>query len=150
MPVTDIEQLHRQAVVTILAASTPVRTAVGRATEVLFQRSTSIGLDVPLPVLLYDLVSFDDASGNARLLLTAVAEGTVTNPDAAATCREILRVAVEALDYPAFAAQSLETVPFPESRQSVENDPDAPGTINREGQPFLQQADTLVPLLYLP
>ena len=151
MPATDTEQIIREAVVSILVASAPVQTAIGRATEKVWQRSPSIGVEVPLPVLLYDLVSFDDASGNSRLILTALVDGgNATTADAAAKCREILKAGVGALDYPAFAALGLEVIPYPENRQSVENDPDAPGSINREGQPLLQQADALVPLLYLP
>lgn len=150
MPVTDEEQLLRQGMVAILTSAVPLQTVIGRATDVLWQRSASISAEAPLPLLLYDIVNYDAGTGAATVLLTALAEERLEAPDAAATCRAILRAAVDALTWAAFNALGLEVLPGAESRQSVESDPEVPGSINREGQPLLQQADTLVPLLYLP
>lgn len=146
MPVTDVEQLLREAVASVIATNATVQAAVGRTTDVIRQRSPSIAEDTPLPIVLYDLQQYDDQHCEATLLLSVMAE----TGDAAATCRAVMRAAVDALDWAAFHALGIEIVPRAERRQSLESSADVPGHVNRDGQPFLQQVDAIVPLLYLP
>jgi hypothetical protein len=141
----DPRQQVREAVVAILGGAA-IQAVAGRATDVVRQRSSSIDVEAPLPLVLYDLVAFDEATGDGRLLISAIAEGTVAAPNAEQLCHNLLRASIDALDYPAFAAQGQEVVPFTASRPSVETDPDVPGTINRAGQPLLQQADAVLGL----
>ncbi len=149
MPATDSEQMIREAIVSVIAGNATVQSVAGRATDVIRQRAPSVEEDTPLPIVLYDLVSYEDWNGTGQVLLTAIEDApSLARADAAAACRALLKAAIDALDWAAFHALGLEIVVFADSRQS--NNPDVPGHINRDGQPLLQQADALVPLLYLP
>lgn len=139
MPVTDTEQLVRQAIVTILTANAALQTAIGRATADIVIERGQFAPGQSLPVLAYDFEGFapDEES---TLVLSAVTD----EPEGSIKCRAILEAAVAALTSDAFAGQSLDVVVYNEHRASVDLDDQ-----RRIGQPNLQQADAVLTLLQL-
>ncbi len=141
MPVTDVEQLIRQAVVTIAEANAGLQAVMGRASGIIIEKSQAVP-DVPLPILAYDLETFDEGSGRAQLALSACAD----EPEGSVKCRAILEAAAAAFTWAAFSAQGLEIVPLPQVRASVDVDPERRLSLTL-GQPNLAQADSVIPLL---
>lgn len=141
MPVTDTEQLIREAVVSVAEANTALQGVIGGSrTSGWIIEVEQANADTPLPILAYDLEQYDEATGNALLRLSAVAD----QAGGSAKCRAILEAALAGFTWTAFSAKGLEMVPGTVTRQSVPLDDDTRG---RLGRPMLAQADALLPLL---
>lgn len=144
MPVTDQEQLLREALVTVLTADADVQALTGRATRNVLERDT-LAADVSLPVLAYDLLATDMGAGQADLLLTAVTNGA----NAGAVARALLEAAADALTHAALLAAGADVVPLgPGIRRSVDELEDVRDRLALES-PTLQQADWSLRLLLL-
>src|SRR5689334_8494772 len=129
MPVTDLDQLLRQAIIAILSTDATLRTLCGRTTRIAIERDT-FTKDQPLPAIAFDLREVDFGSNRLELVLTGCAEGN----DSGKKTRELLEAAVAALSYAAFAAQSLEVVPsVPVRRSSTEDEALTAAMNQREG-----------------
>ena len=145
MPVTDTEQLIREATKAILDADTTLRTLTGRTSRIVLEKDR-VAIGVQLPVLAYDLLTFDEASGRAVLLLTAIANDST---NAGQKARAMLEAAKNALTAPAYEAQGLDYIaPQEGTRQSVDEVEDIRGLLDLES-PTLTQADWSLPLLVL-
>ena len=137
MTTTDVEQLVREAVVTILEADAPLITLMGGTARVV-DRGT-LGPDVAFPCLVYDVQDFNEATGQMTLLLTGLDTTQATAPSVA---RHLVKAAADALTQTAFAGQGMQVAPSDRRMVNV----DEAGLIEI-GNPNLRQADSLVPLL---
>jgi hypothetical protein len=145
MPVTDTEQLIREATMTILNADTALRTLFGRTVNIVLERNT-IARGIPLPVLAYDLLNYDEAAGRATMLLTSVSNAQT---NAGQVCRNALELAEAALTAPAYQTAGLDYIaPMIGVRQSVEEVEDIRGFLEMDS-PTLQQADVTLVLQVL-
>lgn len=145
MPVTDTEQLIREATRTILTASTDLQTLFGRATRLVVERN-SLNLETPVPVIAYDVLNYDEAAGRAVLLLTAITKDAT---NAGQKARAALEICKAVLTTETFLAQSLDyIVPLDGVRQSVDEVEDIRGFLELDS-PTLTQADWSLPLLVL-
>jgi len=139
----DLEQTFRVALVTILDANAAVKAATGRASGVQVVEFGQWGYsDPPLPILVYDLVTYDKATGRITLALTGVS-GT-----SAANAREVLKAGSAALTYTAFAAQSLDVARWEGARSSVLLSGED-RLLARAGDEELHQADETLELMLL-
>ena len=145
MPVTDTEQLIREATVAILNADTALRTLFGRTTRLAVERN-NLNLETPIPVIAYDVLNYDEAAGRAVLLLTAVTKDTT---NAGQKARAALELCKAALTASAYQAQGMDYIaPMEGVRQSVDEVEDIRGFLELDS-PTLTQADWSLPLLVL-
>lgn len=143
MPATDLEQRLREAIVAIATAHAGLRAVLGRTTRLVVERDT-LAQDVVLPVLAYDLLTYDEASGRGEVLVTAIAEGV----DAGAKCRAALEQLQLALTAPAFEALGLQVAPLEGTRRSVDEVEDVRDRLALDS-PTLTQVDWSLLLLVL-
>jgi hypothetical protein len=146
MPVTDREQLTRQAIDTILNADVPLQTVLGRATGLCIERAPFV-VNPVVPIAVVDLAETDMGSGAISCVVDAVARDETGLPGGKRV-REICEAVVNALTNPAFEAQSLPIVPLAEVRESVSPD-EAFNAVNLTGDSTLHQARVSIPLLYM-
>jgi len=145
MPATDTDQAVREAVTAILDADPDLQAATGRTTRIAVE-ARNLATDTPLPVLAYEVMTLDEATGRAELLLTGVARGA----SSAATARRLLELAKLALTAVAFQAQGLDVVPLEGTRRSAElGETTVEIATALEADPELARAEWVLPLLIL-
>ena len=141
---TDIEQLIRESTTAILTASSTIQALCGRATRIVVERD-GLSQNTQLPIIAFDVLSYDEGNERAQLLFTAIADGT----NAGNTARALLEACKVALTSPAYEAQGLNYIaPMEGVRQSVNEAEDIRGLLNLEDI-TLTQADWSLPLLVL-
>lgn len=136
MPATDVEQQLREAVVTILEADAGLIALMGTVRVV--DRQT-LGPASALPCLAYEVLSFQEATGRAEVLLTGLDATPETAPSVA---RHLVKAAADALTQTTFATQGLDVAVS--DRQTQRGDD--VGLIDL-GNSNLRQADSVLPLL---
>lgn len=137
----DIEQDVREALRAIWIGNAALQTLFGGTVRVVDRNNP--GPADALPAIAYEMVSFDTATGQAAVLVTAVALGT----NAQSTTREILGAAETAITSTALDAEGVSGVPLPMVRQSTNDTGDLRDII--DGAPDARQADGVLPLLIL-
>ena len=143
MATTDLEQRLREAIVAISTGHPGLQAVLGRDTRLVVERDT-LAQDVLLPVLAYDLLTYDEASGRGEVLFTAIAEGV----DAGAMCRAALEQLKLAITSSAFEALGLQVAPLEGTRRSVAEMEDVRDRLSLDS-PTLTQVDWSLPLLVL-
>lgn len=135
MPATDLQDQVCEALRAILLADTALQALMGGTVRVVDRQG--LGEGATLPILAFELLTFDEGSGLMSVLLTGVADGT----DGLSVARHLLHAAKSALSWTAFAGHSLDIAPLEGQRTS----PAEAGEIL--GSPDLRQADWTLPLL---
>jgi hypothetical protein len=145
MPATDTDQAIREALTAILDADPALRTEAGRTTRIVVE-ARNVAVNIPLPVLAYEMMTLDEGTGRAELLLTGIARGATS----AAQARRMLELAKTALTALAFQAQGVDIVPLEGTRRSAELGETAVEIATAmEADPELARAEWVLPLLIL-
>lgn len=129
----------REALRAIWLADAPLAALMGGTVRVVDRNNP--GPAATLPAIGYELLSLDEGTGRADVLVTAAADSANAQSDT----REILGAAATAITADALSGQGVSAVPLPMVRQSANETGDLRDLI--EGAPNMRQADGLLPLL---
>jgi len=136
---TDPEQRFREACAAIIEADTGMRTLCGRTAALLIARQ-AFALDTKVPIVVLMNLAFDQTAGRIEATFTGVA-------DTGLRARELGERLSGILTAPAFQAQGLAVAPVGEPlRRDVFDERDS---LQREGDPMLQESDAAFVFLYL-
>jgi len=129
------EDQLRVGIVAVLSNDGTVQTLCARATDVVVPRT--MATEAPaLPILVYDVPTFDEAAETAELRLSALAMG-----ETAGTITRALREAAKAaLTQPAFESHGLQVAPLKAVDVGVQEG-------DQLGTPDVHQADASIQLL---
>jgi hypothetical protein len=144
MTITDIEQLVREACDTILTADPTLQGLCGRVTGIVIERE-AFAVQTILPIVAMEIQSYVEATGRIDTVFTGVADG----PDSGWKARQLVEAVVLALTTSAFKAQGLDICPLAVTRLTPLEDDRRLLRYEREAQPTINEADCLLPLLYL-